>query len=121
MHLRTHVLWSLCHVAYCFVFSLAEHRFVVLVIKERERERNINEWFPLTRPLLGTGDLAGNPGICPDWESNLRPFGLQASTQSTELCCPTYRCRHLADFYIVPDPGSNPQPWITGRDDALTN
>ena len=25
-----------------------------------------------------TGDLAYNPGVCPDWESNQRPFGLQA-------------------------------------------
>ena len=24
-----------------------------------------------------TGDLACNPGMCPDWESNWRPFGLQ--------------------------------------------
>ena len=31
-----------------------------------------------------TGDLAHNPGMCPDWELNPRPFGLQASTQSTE-------------------------------------
>ena len=31
-----------------------------------------------------TGDLACNPGMCPDWESNCRPFGSQASTQSTE-------------------------------------
>ena len=31
-----------------------------------------------------TGDLACNPGIFPDWESNWWPFGLQASTQSTE-------------------------------------
>ena len=31
-----------------------------------------------------TGDLACNPGMCPDWESNWRPFGLQAGTQSTE-------------------------------------
>ena len=30
------------------------------------------------------GDLACNSGMCPDWESNRRPFGLQASTQSTE-------------------------------------
>ena len=22
-----------------------------------------------------TGDLACNPGMCPDWESNHRPFG----------------------------------------------
>ena len=31
-----------------------------------------------------TGDLAGNPGMCPDWKSNCQPFGLQASTQSAE-------------------------------------
>ena len=31
-----------------------------------------------------TGDLARNPGMCPDWESNRRPFDLQACTQSTE-------------------------------------
>ena len=30
-----------------------------------------------------TGDLAHNPGMCLDWESNQRPFGLQAGTQST--------------------------------------
>ena len=31
-----------------------------------------------------TGDLAPNPGTCPDWELNWQPFGSQASTQSTE-------------------------------------
>ena len=36
-----------------------------------------------------TGDLAGSPGMCPDWESNLQPFGLQAGTQSTEPHQPT--------------------------------
>ena len=35
-----------------------------------------------------TKDLACNPGMCPDWESNQRLFGLQAHTQSTELCQP---------------------------------
>ena len=24
-----------------------------------------------------TGDLAPNPGMCPNWESNQQPFGLQ--------------------------------------------
>ena len=32
-----------------------------------------------------TGGLAPNPGMCPDWESNQWPFGLQAWAQSTEL------------------------------------
>ena len=31
-----------------------------------------------------TGDLADNPGMCPDWESNWQAFGSQASAQSTE-------------------------------------
>ena len=31
-----------------------------------------------------TGDLAGNPDMCPDWELNQRPFSLQAGAQSTE-------------------------------------
>ena len=31
-----------------------------------------------------TGDLACNPGLCPDWELNQRPFGSQAGAQSTE-------------------------------------
>ena len=31
-----------------------------------------------------TGDLARNPGMCPDWESNNILFGFQAGAQSTE-------------------------------------
>ena len=31
-----------------------------------------------------TRELAHNPGMCPDWESNRRPFGSQTGTQSTE-------------------------------------
>ena len=39
------------------------------------------DWLPLTYP---TGDLAHNPCMCPDWESNRQPFSFQAGTQSTE-------------------------------------
>ena len=35
-----------------------------------------------------TGDLAHNPGMCPDWESNLWFFALQSSAQSTEPAQP---------------------------------
>ena len=31
-----------------------------------------------------TGDLAHNPGMCPDWESNQLPFGSHASAPSTK-------------------------------------
>ena len=49
--------------------------------RAKEKERNINVWLPLEE--FPTGDLACNPGMCPDWESNQRPFGSQAGTQST--------------------------------------
>ena len=32
-----------------------------------------------------TGDPACNPGMCPDWESDQQPFGLQARAQCTQL------------------------------------
>ena len=31
-----------------------------------------------------TGDLAHNPGMCPNWELSQWPFGLQAGTQFSE-------------------------------------
>ena len=64
---------------------------ILLTYFQREgkgrRERNMEVWekhlsvASLTSP---TGDLAHNPGMCPDWELNQRPFGSQASAQSTE-------------------------------------
>ena len=38
----------------------------------RKRGRDI-DWLPLARPP--TKDLACNPVMCPDWESNWQPFG----------------------------------------------
>ena len=32
-----------------------------------------------------SGGRAHTPGMCPDWESKERPFGLKANAQSTEL------------------------------------
>ena len=36
--------------------------------REKEGERNINVWLPLVCPA--PGNLAHNPGMCPDWELN---------------------------------------------------
>ena len=52
--------------------------------REGERERNINVWLPLIYFLIGNLTWPGNSGMCPDWELNQTPFGLQAGTQSTE-------------------------------------
>ena len=61
-------------------------RFYFFIFREKGREGEwekhqcvVASWAPPTG-----GDLACNPGMCPDWESNWRPFSSQASTQSTE-------------------------------------
>ena len=46
---------------------------------EEKRERNID-----VRDTPPTGDLAHNPGTCPDWGSHRQPFGSQVGAQSTE-------------------------------------
>ena len=42
------------------------------------------------------GDLAHNPGMCPDQESNQGPFGSQARAQSTE----THQPGLLLKFFL---------------------
>ena len=47
-------------------------------------------------------DLAHNPGTCPDWELNQRPFGLQPwFNQSTELYQPGPNCSFQSTEYSV--------------------
>ena len=55
---------------------------------EREGEKR---QFVLAFCTPCAGDLAQNPGMCPDWELNRQPFGLQASTQSTEAHQPEHK------------------------------
>ena len=45
---------------------------------------NIQKRTLATSRVPHNGDLARNPGMCPDWESNQQPFGSQASAKSTE-------------------------------------
>ena len=47
-----------------------------------------------------TGDPARNPGMCLDWESNWRPFGSQAGTQSTEPHEPGLRVSFLRQMFL---------------------
>ena len=67
-------------------------------------ERNINVWLPLTPPQ--TGDLACNPGMYPNWESNLQPFGSQAGAQSTEPHQPRLKV-YFKYFYYLKDSSSD--------------
>ena len=51
-------------------------------VEGRERGRETSICGCLYTPPAG--DVAHNPGMCPEWELNQQLFGLQASTQSTE-------------------------------------
>ena len=68
-----------------FLFSFFLKKILFFREKEREGERGVEKhqsvyWLPLACPQPGTP----NPGMSPDRELNLRPFGLQSSTQPTE-------------------------------------
>ena len=76
------MLFPLC--LFCAFFK----GFIYLFLRERgrqgEREGEKHQCVVASQGPT-TGDLAHNPGMCPDWESNWQPFGSQACTQSTEL------------------------------------
>ena len=61
-------------------------RFYLFIERGREGEKEgENHRCVVASHIPSTGDLACNPGLCPEWESNQRPFDLQAPAQSTEL------------------------------------
>ena len=47
-----------------------------------------------------TGDLAHNPGMCPDWELNQQPFCSQARTQPTESYQPGQKRKNTGIILI---------------------
>ena len=78
----------------CMIFFFKD---VIYLFSERggrkEKEGKKHQWVASCVPP--TGDMACNPGMCPDWESNRWPFGLQAHTQSKE----PHQPRQLYDFF----------------------
>ena len=62
--------------------------FIYLLLERgKGRERNINMreiHQSVASRMPPIGDPVHNPGMCPDWESNWQPFGLQAGTQSID-------------------------------------
>ena len=50
----------------------------------REGEKEGEKHWPIASFMHPNWDWTCNPGMCPDWESNRRPFALQDDTQPTE-------------------------------------
>ena len=65
--------------------SLFKKDFIYLFLEREEgRKRGRETSMCVAACAPPTGDLACNPGLCPDWELNRRPFALWSGTQSTE-------------------------------------
>ena len=70
--------------------------------REKEREREKDQCVRDTSiGCLSLGNLACNPGVCPDWESNLQPFGSQVGVHSTEPHQP--ECKFLKIYFEILD------------------
>ena len=70
-----------------FFLKLFLKRFYLFLFRQRRREgEREGEKYQcvIANHMPLTGDLASNPGMCPDWESNQWPFGSQVGAQSTE-------------------------------------
>ena len=81
---RTHLGNSSPDQAFYF-FCLKNISFIHFLERSREGEREGEKHQCVVASHASpTGDLVSNPDMCPDWESNWGPFGLQASIQSTE-------------------------------------
>ena len=69
------------------VYLFFLNRFYLFIFRERVREgerEGEKHQCVVASHVPPTRDLARNRGMCLDWESNLQPFSLQTSTQSTE-------------------------------------
>ena len=64
--------WTRCNVAFLF-FKRFFKRFYLFIFRGREREgeREGEKYQSVSASHMPrTGDLAHNPGMCPDWELN---------------------------------------------------
>ena len=62
-------------------------RFYLFIFRERGKEgekEGEKHQYVVVSHTPPTGDLAHNPGMCSDCESNQRPFALHSGAQSTE-------------------------------------
>ena len=87
--------------------------------RKKDKERNTNAWEKhrlVVSYTLPTGNLAHNPAMCPDWESNRQPFSSQTGAQSTEPHQPGKNQKNLPPGPMIVTP---PLQWVHSRDLGL--
>ena len=89
-------MWPCADVYNCELTCTTVNFFLIKILfifreRGREGERGKHQCVVASHvPPIGV--LASNSGMCPDWESNRQPYGLQACAQSTELHQPGHNC-----------------------------
>ena len=95
-----HLISQQCHTTRPLLIRMSLLIFLknyLFIFRERRREGEKHQCVVASH-MPHNGDLACNPGMWPDWESNQWPFGSRAGAQSTEphqpglsphLWCPT--------------------------------
>ena len=71
---------------YIWIFSFFKKYFIYLFLKSVRKGEREGKKHQCVAASQGppTGDLACNPGMCPDWDLNPWPFGLLTGAQFTE-------------------------------------
>ena len=75
-----------CETGTLFLFSFKD--FIYFIFRERGREgerEGEKHQCVVASHVASPGDLACNPGMCPDWELNQRPFGSQPVLKGTSF------------------------------------
>ena len=90
-NINVYIFLCICPcILFFYIFNIFKRFYLLLERgegREKERDRNIDVLdihqlvASCTPPI---GELACNPGVCPNWELNGKLFSLLASTQSTE-------------------------------------
>ena len=73
-------VWALMSIHYYALRPASLYKeFIYFFLREGEKHQGI-----VASRAPPTGGLAHDPGMCPDWELNWRPFGLQSGAQFTD-------------------------------------
>ena len=83
------------------VFFLKDFIYFIFTQRGREGERGGEKHqCVVASPMPPTGNLACNPGLCPDWESNQQPFGSQPTLNTLNYTSQGLKMIFLCYMYL---------------------
>ena len=79
-HITNGLIFTSIEKENCFIFYFSLKlfkKFYIFIFRERRKgggKRGRKHQCTVASHVAPTAELARNPGMCPDWESNLQPF-----------------------------------------------